>query len=75
MTRPRPEREALWLEVERELRRFVRECEAEPEWMLPAPLAAFVRAVRPRLAQLDAAGRTPPATGAEARAAQKREGR
>lgn len=61
MTMTGPEREALWAEVERELRRFVRKCEAEPEWLLPAPVAQLVRAVRPRLALLDAAGRARPA--------------
>lgn len=49
MTMTGPEREALWAEVERELRRFVRRCEAEPEWLLPAPVAQFVRTVKPKL--------------------------
>ena len=58
-----PGRDELWAEVERELRRFVRECDAESEWLLPAPLARLVRAVRPLLKGLDSAGRAPPGAG------------
>lgn len=63
MTRPAREREALWAEVERELRRYVRLFGGEHEWLWEPAEAAFVRAVRPQLEALDAAagaGRAPP---------------
>lgn len=63
MTRPAREREALWGEVERELRRYVRLFSAESEWLWEPAEVAFVRAVRPHLEALDAAagaGRAPP---------------
>jgi hypothetical protein len=56
-------REALWDEVEWELRRFVRVFDKQPEWLWEPETVKLVRAVRPLLALLaDAgrAGRAPP---------------
>jgi hypothetical protein len=63
MTVTGPEREALWGEVERELRRFVRLFDEQPEWLWEPATVQLIRAVRPRLELLDGAGgvgRAPP---------------
>ena len=63
MSRRAREREALWGEVERELRRYVRLFCAGHEWLWEPAEAAFFRAVGPHLEALDAAagaGRAPP---------------
>lgn len=49
------EREALRGELERELRRFVRVFDQQPEWLWSPATVAFVRAVRPKLEQLGGA--------------------
>jgi hypothetical protein len=59
MTRPGPERDELWGEVERELRRFVRVCDGQAEWLWSPETVKFVRAVRPKLERLG--GRLGPA--------------
>jgi hypothetical protein len=46
------EREALMAEMERELRRFVRVFDGQPEWLWSPATVKFVRAVRPKLEQL-----------------------
>ncbi|HEX8502813.1 MAG TPA: hypothetical protein VF659_19675 [Pyrinomonadaceae bacterium] len=43
------EREALKEELERELRRFVRVYDGQPEWLWSPATVRFVRAVRPKL--------------------------
>jgi hypothetical protein len=43
------EREALKEELERELRRFVRLYDGQPEWLWSPATVKFVRAVRPKL--------------------------
>jgi predicted glycoside hydrolase/deacetylase ChbG (UPF0249 family) len=43
------EREALKSELERELRRFVRVFDQQPEWLWSPATVQFVRAVRPKL--------------------------
>jgi hypothetical protein len=43
------EREALRDELERELRRFVRVFDSQPEWLWSPATVKFVRAVRPKL--------------------------
>jgi hypothetical protein len=43
------EREALQGELERELRRFVRVYDGQPEWLWSPATVKFVRAVRPKL--------------------------
>lgn len=43
------EREALRGDVERELRRFVRAFDCQPEWLWSPATQRFVRAVRPKL--------------------------
>ena len=43
------EREALIADVERELRRFVRVYDQQPEWLWSPATVKFVRAVRPKL--------------------------
>lgn len=43
------ERETLRTDVERELRRFVRAFDAQPEWLWSPATQRFVRAVRPKL--------------------------
>jgi hypothetical protein len=48
-----PRREALWLEVERELRRFVRLFDTQPEWLWEPATVQLIRAVRPTLKALD----------------------
>ncbi|MET0650194.1 MAG: hypothetical protein ABW208_26600 [Pyrinomonadaceae bacterium] len=53
MARPKPGREALWLELERELRRFVRLFDTQPEWLWEPATAQLTRAVRPKLMALD----------------------
>lgn len=57
MAQREPGREALWRELERELRRFVRLFDEQPEWLWEAETVKLVRAVRPRLELLDGAGR------------------
>jgi hypothetical protein len=52
-----PGREALWEEVERELRRFLRLFDEQPEWLWEAEAVKLVREVRARLELLDGAGR------------------
>ena len=52
-----PKREALWAEVERELRRFLRLFDTQPEWLWEAETVKLVRAVRPALELLAGAGR------------------
>ncbi len=53
MARPKPGREALWREVERELRRFVRLFDTQPEWLWELATAQLIQAVRPKLKALD----------------------
>jgi hypothetical protein len=43
------ERETLKEELERELRRFVRLYDGQPEWLWSPETVRFVRAVRPKL--------------------------
>lgn len=43
------EREALRSDLERELRRFVRAFEGQPEWLWSPATVRFVQAVRPKL--------------------------
>jgi glycyl-tRNA synthetase beta subunit len=43
------ERESLVAELERELRRFVRVFDGQPEWLWSPATVKFVRAVRPKL--------------------------
>lgn len=43
------EREALVADLERELRRFVRVYDGQPEWLWSPATVKFVRAVRPKL--------------------------
>ncbi|HEX8560330.1 MAG TPA: hypothetical protein VF668_19695 [Pyrinomonadaceae bacterium] len=47
--RQEEEREALLGDVERELRRFVRAYDGQPEWLWSPATQRFVRAVRPKL--------------------------
>jgi hypothetical protein len=49
------EREGLLKELERELRRFVRVFDQQPEWLWSPATVQFVRAVRPKLEQLGGA--------------------
>lgn len=53
MARPGAEREALWGEVERELRRFVEDYLWQPEWLWCAETVRLMRVVRPKLKVLD----------------------
>jgi hypothetical protein len=46
------EREALKVELERELRRFIRVYDQQPEWLWSPATVQFVQAVRPKLEQL-----------------------
>ena len=46
------EREALKEDLERELRRFVKVFDTQPEWLWSPETVRFVRAVRPKLALL-----------------------
>lgn len=46
------EREALKAEIERELRRFVRVFDGQPEWLWSPATVKFVQAVRPKLERL-----------------------
>jgi hypothetical protein len=48
----REEREALTAALERELRRFVRVFDRQPEWLWSPATVRFVQAVRPKLEQL-----------------------
>ena len=48
-----PEREALWAEVERELRRFVDDYLWQPEWLWSPYTVRLMRVVRPKLQVLD----------------------
>jgi hypothetical protein len=50
-----PERDELWRAIERELRRFVRVYDGQPEWLWSPATVKFVRAVRPRLERLGGA--------------------
>jgi hypothetical protein len=43
------EREALRGELERELRRFVRVYDGQPEWLWSPATVKFIRTVRPKL--------------------------
>jgi hypothetical protein len=54
-----PGRDELWAELERELRRFVRVYDGQPEWLWSPATVKFVRVVRPRLELLG--GRVGPA--------------
>ena len=58
------ERDALRGELERELRRFVRLYDRQPEWLWSPATVSFVRAVRPTLERLG--GEVWPGRGAEA---------
>ena len=53
MAEPGAEREELWAEVERELRRFVEEYLWQPEWLWSAETVRLMRVVRPKLLVLD----------------------
>jgi hypothetical protein len=53
MTRPKPGREALWREVERELRRFARLFDEQAEWLWEEATVRLMRVVRPKLQALD----------------------
>lgn len=57
------EREALVAELERELRRFVRVYDGQPEWLWSPATVNFIRAVRPKLELLG--GTIPPARVAD----------
>lgn len=46
------EREALRVEVEQELRRFVRAFDGQPKWMWSPATVRMVQAIRPKLEQL-----------------------
>jgi predicted glycoside hydrolase/deacetylase ChbG (UPF0249 family) len=46
------EREALRGDLERELRRFVRLFDRQPEWLWSPATVTFVKSVRPKLEQL-----------------------
>ena len=48
-----PGREALWDEVERELRRFVEDYLWQPEWLWSPYTVQLMRVVRPKLQVLD----------------------
>jgi len=48
-----PEREALWDEVEAELRRFVEDYLWQPEWLWAPQTVRLMRVVRPKLKVLD----------------------
>jgi hypothetical protein len=48
-----PGREALWAEVERELRRFIDDYLWQPEWLWSAETVRLMRVVRPKLLVLD----------------------
>lgn len=48
----REEREALTKALERELRRFVRVFDGQPEWLWSPATVKFVQAVRPKLERL-----------------------
>lgn len=58
------EREALKTEIERELRRFVRVYDGQPEWLWSPATVQFVKAVRPKLERLG--GSLWPGRGGEA---------
>ena len=47
------QREALWDEVERELRRFIEEYKWQPEWLWSPETVRLMRVVRPKLQVLD----------------------
>jgi glycyl-tRNA synthetase beta subunit len=57
------EREALKDDLERELRRFVRVYDQQPEWLWSPATVNFVRAVRPKLELLG--GEVAPARGGD----------
>jgi hypothetical protein len=63
------EREALRSELERELRRFVRVFDGQPEWLWSPATVSFVQAVRPKLEQLG--GAIWPGRGGEAAAPER----
>jgi hypothetical protein len=53
MTMPAPSREAVWAEVERELRRFIEDYLWQPEWLWSPETQRLMRVVRPKLLVLD----------------------
>jgi hypothetical protein len=52
MSKREAEREALWNELERELRRFARVYAEQPEWLWEASTVQLMRIVRPALNRL-----------------------
>jgi hypothetical protein len=53
MPRRARERDELWGEVERELRRFIDDYLWQPEWLWSAETVRLMRVVRPKLQVLD----------------------